>query len=71
VNVSQKLSTGQAVELQLQSGLENVSRNAEIIFISPVVDLASGLRKIKAQFDNSDGSIIPGVAGVMILGTGS
>jgi positive regulator of sigma E activity len=48
VNVSQKLSTGQAVELQLQSGLENVSRNAEIIFISPVVDLASGLRKIKA-----------------------
>jgi len=70
VNVSQKLSMGQTVELQLQSGLETVSRNAEIVFISPVVDPASGLRKIKAQFDNSDGSIIPGVAGVMILGTG-
>ena len=71
MNVSQKLSTGQTVGLQLQSGLENVSRSAEIVFISPVVDPASGLRKIKAQFDNSDGSIIPGVAGVMILGTGS
>ncbi len=71
VNVSQKLVQGQTVELQLQSGLETVSRNAEIVFISPVVDPASGLRKIKAQFDNSDGSIIPGVAGVMLLGTGT
>jgi RND family efflux transporter MFP subunit len=71
LNVSQNLSMGQTVELQLQSGLETVSRNAEIVFISPVVDPASGLRKIKAQFDNTDGSIIPGVAGVMILGTGS
>ena len=71
VSVSQKLVLGQTVELQLQCGLETVNRNAEIVFISPVVDPASGLRKIKAQFDNSDGKIIPGVAGIMILGTGS
>ena len=67
LSVSQKLSLGQTVELQLQSGLETVSRNAQIVFISPVVDPASGLRKIKAQFDNPDGNIIPGVAGVMVL----
>jgi RND family efflux transporter MFP subunit len=67
LSVSQKLSWGQTVELQLQSGLETVSRAAEIVFISPVVDPASGLRKIKAQFDNLHGNIIPGVAGVMIL----
>ena len=67
LSVSQKLTRGQTVELQLQSGLETVSRNAEIVFISPVVDPASGLRKIKAQFDNPHGNIIPGVAGVMIL----
>jgi len=67
LSVSQKLTRGQTVELQLQSGLETVSRSAEIVFISPVVDPASGLRKIKAQFDNPDGIIIPGVAGVMIL----
>ena len=67
LSVSQKFILGQTVELQLQSGLETVSRNAEIVFISPVVDPASGLRKIKAQFDNPHGNIIPGVAGVMIL----
>jgi RND family efflux transporter MFP subunit len=67
LSVSQKLTLGQTVELQLQSGLETVSRNAEIVFISPVVDPASGLRKIKAQYENPHGNIIPGVAGVMIL----
>ncbi len=70
LSVSQQLARGQTVELQLQSGLETVSRTAEIVFISPVVDPASGLRKIKAQFDNPDGNIIPGVAGVMILEAG-
>ena len=68
LSVSQKLTRGQTVELQLQSGLETVSRTAQIVFVSPVVDPASGLRKIKAQFDNPDGNIIPGVAGVMVLG---
>ena len=67
LSVSQKLALGQPVELQLQSGPETVSCKAEIVFISPVVDPASGLRKIKAQFDNSEGHIIPGVAGVMVL----
>ncbi|MBT8372357.1 MAG: efflux RND transporter periplasmic adaptor subunit [Deltaproteobacteria bacterium] len=70
LSVSQKLTRGQTVELQLQSGLKTVSRKAEIVFISPVVDPASGLRKIKAQFDNPDGNIVPGVAGMMILDTG-
>ena len=67
LGVSQKLKMGQTVELQLQAGSENVSRDAKIVFISPVVDPASGLRKIKAQFENPDGIIIPGVAGVLVL----
>ena len=67
LGVSQKLKMGQTVELRLQAGPETVSRKAEIVFISPVVDPASGLRKIKAQFDNPDADIIPGVAGVMVL----
>ncbi len=67
LSVSQMLTLGQSVELQLQSGLETLSRKAEIVFVSPVVDPASGLRKIKALFDNPDGKIIPGVAGVMIV----
>ena len=38
---------------------------AKICFISPVVDPASGLAKIKAIFDNADGKIRPGLAAKM------
>ncbi len=34
----------------------------KISFISPVVDPASGLAKIKALFENADGKIRPGLA---------
>lgn len=61
------LKLGKMVDLQLQSENENVDKKAEIIFISPVVDSASGLRKIKARFDNTDGKIVPGVTGIMLL----
>jgi len=32
-----------------------------------VVDASSGLRTVKAVFDNADGSIQPGVAGAMLI----
>ena len=67
LGVGRRLSLGQAVKLELQTGGEPVLRDAEIVFISPVVDPASGLRKVKALFDNQDGAVIPGVAGVMVL----
>jgi multidrug efflux system membrane fusion protein len=38
----------------------------KICFISPVVDAASGLARIKAIFDNSAGEIRPGLAARMI-----
>lgn len=40
---------------------------AKICFISPVVDPASGLAKIKAIFDNADGKIRPGLAAKMTV----
>ncbi|BCR04254.1 hypothetical protein DESUT3_13230 [Desulfuromonas versatilis] len=61
------LKPGKAVELQLQTGGDPVSLKGEIILVSPVVDPASGLRKVKAVFDNKEGKIVPGVAGAMIL----
>jgi RND family efflux transporter MFP subunit len=67
LGLSQKLSLGQTVELKLKTLPEPISRNAEIVFISPIADPASGLRKIKAQFDNQDGKIIIGVAGDLII----
>jgi len=67
LGVSQKLKLGQWVELQLEAGAATVNKDAEIIFISPVIDLASRLRTIKARFDNQDGKVIPGITGVMRL----
>jgi RND family efflux transporter MFP subunit len=67
LGISQKLELGQSVELQLQAGAETVNREAEIVFISPVIDLASRLRTIKARFDNQDGAVVPGITGVMRL----
>ena len=67
LGISQQLATGQEVELKFQTGLEPINLKAEISFISPVVDPASGLRKTKAKFENQDGKIVPGVAGVMIF----
>lgn len=61
------ISLGQQVQLQLQTGGEPVTSEATIVFISPLVDSASGLRKIKAEFDNQEQQIIPGVAGTMQL----
>lgn len=61
------LKLGQTVALQLQAGDDPVSLQGKIVFISPVVDPASGLRKVKALFDNKDGKVVPGVTGVMSL----
>lgn len=61
------LKLGQTVKLQLQTENNPVSQKAVISFISPVVDPASGLSKVKALFDNQDGKVIPGVTGIMLL----
>jgi RND family efflux transporter MFP subunit len=67
LGITQQIEIGQEVELRFQTGLEPVKVKAIISFISPVVDPASGLRKIKAKFYNQDGIIVPGVAGVLIF----
>ncbi len=64
----ENLKLGQTVELQLQAGADPVRLDGKIVFISPVVDPASGLRKVKALFANKDGQIVPGVTGLMFLG---
>ena len=38
-----------------------------VVFVSPVVDPASGLLEVKAEFDNKEGEVRPGIAGVMLL----
>lgn len=59
------LKLEQEVKVQVDGTATPVK--AKICFISPVVDPASGLAKIKAVFDNADGKIRPGLAAKMIV----
>lgn len=56
---SAALRIGQTVSLAVP-GITNVI-TGKICFTSPVVDPASGLAKVKALFENPDGSIRPGL----------
>jgi len=53
------LRLGEPVKIEVDGGAVVAGK---ISFISPVVDPASGLAKIKAVFDNADGKIRPGLA---------
>ncbi len=71
MTVSQQLSLGQDVELQFSTGLQPITMTGQIAFISPVIDPASGLRKVKARFNNPDGQLVPGMAGIMLFTSGN
>ena len=53
------LQPDQPVQIQVDGG---VTISGKICFISPTVDAASGLAKVKAIFDNADGAIRPGLS---------
>jgi membrane fusion protein (multidrug efflux system) len=56
------LQLDEPVKIEVDGG-QTVS--GKIYFISPTVDAASGLVKVKAIFDNADGKIRPGLAAKM------
>ncbi|MGO9478586.1 MAG: efflux RND transporter periplasmic adaptor subunit [Limisphaerales bacterium] len=58
------LQLDEPVKIEVDGG-QTVS--GRICFISPVVDAASGLVKVKALFDNADGKIRPGLAAKMTV----
>ncbi len=59
------LKQGQTVELQIEAGSKTIPVTGKVSFVSPVVDPASGLLKIKVLCSNPDGQVKPGVAGTM------
>ena len=61
-----RVRAGSSVMLQLGSDAEPLTRLAQLVFVSPVADPASGLVDVIAEFDNADGSIRPGTAGRII-----
>jgi RND family efflux transporter MFP subunit len=62
-----RLKTGETVELQIEDLREPIKVRGEIIFVSPVVDPASGLQKVRVVFDNTDGRVRPGLVGQMSI----
>jgi len=65
--IGYRLTVGQAVPLEIEAADTPVKVEGKISFISPVVDPASGLLKIKVVFDNTTSKIRPGVAGRLFL----
>jgi RND family efflux transporter MFP subunit len=57
------LRQDQTVKIQVDGLAAPVT--GKVCFISPVVDPASGLAKIKALFDNADGKVRPGLAATL------
>jgi RND family efflux transporter MFP subunit len=72
-NIDPAVATGLALQgpVRLRLSEEAKDKGADltgkIVFISPVVDPASGLLRIKALFSNLDGKVRPGVAGRLLL----
>ena len=59
------LKLGQSVTLEIETSTKPATISGQITFLSPVIDPASGLRRVKVLFDNADGKVNPGVAGKM------
>jgi len=70
-NVEPRLAAGvragTQVAVEVDAGDGKVRRDAIVTYVSPVVDAASGLLRIKAEFDNSDGKVRPGAPGSIRL----
>ncbi len=60
------LTLGQTVGLRCESTAGPVTVSGEITYIAPVLDAASGLRRIKVVFDNRDGRVTPGVSATLV-----
>lgn len=62
--LASQLKVGQEVKLSVDGTSSTVV--AKVSFLSPVVDPASGLAKVKALFDNADSKVRPGLAARLI-----
>ena len=64
------VSPGDNLSVRIESPGGDIAVEGSVAYISPVVDGASGLRRIRITIDNSKGSILPGLpARVMLPGS--
>lgn len=69
--VGRTVGKGQQLPVRIQAGEGYWEGQGEVVFASPVTDAASGLVRIKLEFDNKKGVVRPGVAGYVRLVPGS
>lgn len=65
--LARTLQLGQPVRLRFHLA-ELLEKTGEVAFLSPVVDPASGLRRVKFLFDNSASRVEPGISGQWLVG---
>lgn len=65
-----KLTDGDEVPVSIQAGSGRWTGTGSVVFVAPVVDPASGLLRVKIQFQNQDGEVRPGVPGYVTLESG-
>ena len=64
-----RLKRDQTVTLEIDLGSGKAVVSGKVFFVSPLVDPASGLQKLKILFENKDGKIRPGLTGVVLSET--
>jgi RND family efflux transporter MFP subunit len=64
---SSSLRVGDTVSIKIHQDNDTLIRQANLVFVSPVVDPSSGLVELIAEFDNLDGSVRPGMSGQIVV----
>jgi RND family efflux transporter MFP subunit len=66
------LKVGQSISIEVTAQGRPIVLDGTVVFVSPVVDPASGLMRLKAKFANPDNRVRPGVAGTLrVISDGS
>jgi RND family efflux transporter MFP subunit len=66
--VGRRLQHDDTVPFEIPTGDTTWSGLAAVVYVAPIVDPASGLLRVRLQFDNAEGQVKPGVPGYVTLG---
>ncbi|WP_321417079.1 efflux RND transporter periplasmic adaptor subunit [uncultured Desulfobacter sp.] len=61
------VKAGKEVTIKINGPTSEIVKNAKIIYVSPTIDTASSLTKIKAEFDNKDNQARLGAVAELII----
>ena len=66
-DIAGDIEPGQAIKAKVAGLPDNLLLDGKVVFVSPVVDAASGLLRIKVEVKNSSKQIRPGVTGAILI----